>query len=208
MLDFFQRGGWAMWFLLTAAIVAVIFIIERIITFLILKRNPAAFTDRLHEIIETEGIEPAVEYCAESSSPIARIMEAVLIEFQYVGKDKDLLEEAIAKAGVKELAFLDRGMAPLAAVVQLAPMLGFLGTVAGMVAAFDAIALAGTVEPKLVASGISQALITTMTGLAIAIPTAAAHVLFSTIINNYTRSMEEASNSIIELLLQMEVVEE
>ncbi len=208
MLDFFQRGGWTMWFLLASAILALVFIIERIITFSIMNRNPKKFVDKLKEIIENEGIEAGVEYCAKNPSPVARIMESVLTEFQYVGKNKQLLEEAIAKAGVTELAFLDRGMPALAAVTQLAPMLGFLGTVSGMVAAFDAIALAGTVEPKLVASGISEALITTMTGLAIAIPTSAAHVTFSTIINNYTRSMEDASNNIIELLLQMEVVEE
>ena len=208
MLDFFQRGGWTMWFLLATALISVVFIIERIITFLIMNKSPQKFIEKLQSVIETEGIEHAVEYCSKNPSPVGRIMEAVLTEFQYIGKNKDLLEEAIAKTGVKELAFLDRGMAPLAAVTQLAPMLGFLGTVSGMVAAFDSIALAGTVEPKLVASGISQALITTMTGLSIAIPTSAAHVVFSEVINNYTRSMEDASNRIVDLLLQMEVVEE
>ncbi|MCK4524014.1 MotA/TolQ/ExbB proton channel family protein, partial [candidate division WOR-3 bacterium] len=160
MLDFFQRGGWTMWFLLATALISVVFIIERIITFLIMNKSPQKFIEKLQSVIETEGIEHAVEYCSKNPSPVGRIMEAVLTEFQYIGKNKDLLEEAIAKTGVKELAFLDRGMAPLAAVTQLAPMLGFLGTVSGMVAAFDSIALAGTVEPKLVASGISQALIT------------------------------------------------
>ena len=208
MLDFFQRGGWTMWFLLASAIISIVFIIERIIPFILMNKNPQKFVEKLQGVIETEGIEAAVEYCTQNASPVARMMDAVLVEFQYVGKDKQLLEESISKSGVKELAFLDRGMAPLAAVTQLAPMLGFLGTVSGMVGAFDSIALAGTVEPKLVASGISEALITTMTGLAIAIPTSAAHVFFSTVINNYTRSMEDASNSIIELLLQMEVVEE
>jgi len=208
VLDFFQRGGWTMWFLLASAIIAIVFIVERIITFAIMNKSPKKFVKQLTDIIETDGIESAIEFCAKSPSPVARIMESVLTEFQYVGKNKQLLEEAITKAGVTELAFLDRGMPYLAAVTQLAPMLGFLGTVSGMVSAFDAIALAGTVEPKLVASGISQALITTMTGLSIAIPTSAAHVYFSNVINNYTRSMEDASNTIIELLLQMEVVEE
>ena len=180
-----------MWFLLASAIIAIVFIIERTITFIMMNKSPKKFVENLKGVIESEGIEAAVEHCAKNSSPVARIMEAVLTEFQYVGKNKSLLEESISKAGVTELAFLDRGMPFLAAVTQLAPMLGFLGTVSGMVGAFDAIALAGTVEPKLVASGISEALITTLTGLAIAIPTAAAHVFFSTVINNYTRSMED-----------------
>lgn len=105
-------------------------------------------------------------------------------------------------AAVKELAFLDRGMSALAAVVTLAPMMGFLGTVSGMVSAFDAIALAGTVDPKLVASGISEALITTETGLAIAIPVSAAHTWFTNMINSYTRNMELAANDMITFLLE------
>jgi len=196
-----------MWPLLLSAIIGLVFVIERIITFTIIAKNPKKFIDQLQKVIEKEGIEAAVKFCAKNPSPFARILESALTEFQYVGKDKLAVEDAIGRAAVVELAFLDRGMSFLVAVITIAPMLGFLGTVSGMINAFDAIALAGSVEPKLVASGISEALITTQTGLVIAIPVSAAHTYFSTIINGYSRSLEDASNKIMDLLMNLEVEE-
>lgn len=207
MIEWFQKGGIFMWPLLATAIIGFAFVIERMVTFFIMNKNPKTFADNLKSTIENEGIEAGLQFCAKNPSPVARIMEAAITEFQYVGRDKALIEESIAKAGVVELGFLDRGMPILSAVIQLAPLLGFLGTVSGMVNAFDAIALAGTVEPKLVATGISEALITTQTGLVIAIPVSAAHVWFSTVVNNYSRTLEDAANTIVDLLLQIEVVE-
>ncbi|HAF07561.1 MAG: MotA/TolQ/ExbB proton channel family protein [bacterium] len=207
MLDLFQRGGWTMWPLLVLAITGLVFIIERFVTLLIMNKNPKKFVEELKSKIEKEGIDAAIQFCAKNPSPFARIIESALTEFQYVGKDKGAIEDAIAKAGVTELAFLDRGMPFLSVVITLAPMLGFLGTVSGMIGAFDAIALAGTVEPKLVASGISEALITTLTGLAIAIPVSAAYTYFQTVINGYSRTLEDASNKIIEILMSLEIEE-
>jgi len=207
VIEWFQKGGIFMWPLLLTAVIGFAFVIERIITFFIMNKSPKTFAEKLKSTIENEGIEAGLQFCAKNPSPVARIMEAAITEFQYVGRDKALIEESIAKAGVVELGFLDRGMPILSAVIQLAPLLGFLGTVSGMVNAFDAIALAGTVEPKLVASGISEALITTQTGLIIAIPVSAAHVWFTTIVNGYSRTLEDAANTIVELLLQIEVVE-
>uniref|UniRef100_A0A7C3N6W2 MotA/TolQ/ExbB proton channel family protein n=1 Tax=candidate division WOR-3 bacterium TaxID=2052148 RepID=A0A7C3N6W2_UNCW3 len=207
MLDLFQRGGWTMWPLLACAIIGVVFIIERFVTLLIMNKNPKKFVEELKKKIEKEGIDAAIQFCAKNPSPFARIIEAALTEFQYVGKDKGAIEDAIGKAGITELAFLDRGMPFLAAVITLAPMLGFLGTVSGMINAFDAIALAGTVEPKLVASGISEALITTLAGLVIAIPVSAAYTYFQTVINGYSRTLEDASNKIVEILMSLEIEE-
>jgi len=207
VLDLFQRGGWTMWPLLVLAITGLVFIIERFVTLLIMNKNPKKFVEELKSKIEKEGIDAAIQFCAKNPSPFARIIESALTEFQYVGKDKGAIEDAIAKAGVTELAFLDRGMPFLSVVITLAPMLGFLGTVSGMIGAFDAIALAGTVEPKLVASGISEALITTLTGLAIAIPVSAAYTYFQTVINGYSRTLEDASNKIIEILMSLEIEE-
>jgi len=172
-----------------------------------MNKNPKKFVEELKKKIEKEGIDAAIQFCAKNPSPFARIIEAALTEFQYVGKDKGAIEDAIGKAGITELAFLDRGMPFLAAVITLAPMLGFLGTVSGMINAFDAIALAGTVEPKLVASGISEALITTLAGLVIAIPVSAAYTYFQTVINGYSRTLEDASNKIVEILMSLEIEE-
>ena len=202
MIDFFNRGGWTMWFLLTAAIIGILFIIERIITFIWARVNTKKLVNDITKAYNANGVEGAVRVCKRNNSPIARILIEGVQAYAVVGKDKDGMEEAMEGSAVKELAFLDRGMSALSAVVTLAPMMGFLGTVSGMVSAFDAIALAGTVDAKLVASGISEALITTMTGLAIAIPVSAAHTWFSEMINSYTRNMEQAANEVVTHLLE------
>jgi len=202
VIDFFNRGGWTMWFLLTAAIIGILFIIERIITFIWARVNTKKLVNDITKAYNANGVEGAVRVCKRNNSPIARILIEGVQSYAVVGKDKDAMEEAMEGSAVKELAFLDRGMSALSAVVTLAPMMGFLGTVSGMVSAFDAIALAGTVDAKLVASGISEALITTMTGLAIAIPVSAAHTWFSEMINSYTRNMEQAANEVVTHLLE------
>jgi len=101
-----------------------------------------------------------------------------------------------------ELAFLDRGMALLGGLTTVAPFLGFLGTVMGMITAFAAIAMAGEVEPTVVASGISTALITTKWGLIIATPLAIIRILLAGKVDGYTRDMEEAASSLIDYLIE------
>jgi len=202
MVEFFNAGGPVMWPLLFCAIIGIAFIIERLITYVLTRVNVVAFMSNLKETIRKKDAQAGIEYCKTQRSPIARIAEAALERYKKVGPQKDVLEEAIANAGTTELAFLDRGLPILAAVSTIAPILGFLGTVAGMIGAFNAIAIAGEVEPTLVASGISEALITTATGLAIAFPMVAAHVYFSTRSNTYTRAMETAATDLITFLIE------
>ena len=102
------------------------------------------------------------------------------------------------------MSFLERGLVWIATVANIAPMLGFLGTVSGMINAFDSIALAGEIEPTLVASGISEALITTAAGLTIAIPTQAAYNYFVTRIDRFILDMEEASTELVDTLIELE----
>jgi len=202
LIEFFNRGGWTMWGLLFAALIGITYIIERLITFARARVNPKKFTGDLIRAFDKGGVESALTYCKHNQSPVARILESALEKYAKYGKKRDVLEEAMSVSADTELAFLDRGMLILAAVANIAPLIGFLGTVSGMIHAFDAIALAGTVEPTLVASGISEALITTATGLTIAIPIAAFHVYFTQRINNYTKLMEEASTMLVEKLME------
>jgi len=205
MLELFQRGGWTMWLLLAAAIIGIAYIIERLFTLFRARVNPRQFVEQVETAYREDGVEGAIALCNQNPSPVAKIFTPALEKFERYKNSSDLktiLEEAITSAGSVELAFLDRGMLVLAAVAGIAPLIGFLGTVSGMIRAFDAIAAAGTIEPSLVASGISEALITTATGLIIAVPVAAAHVFFTSRINSYTRIMEMASNSLIEFLLE------
>jgi biopolymer transport protein ExbB len=100
------------------------------------------------------------------------------------------------------MAFLEKGMVWLATVANIAPLLGFLGTVSGMIQAFDAIAKAGDVEPSIVAGGISEALITTASGLVIAIPIQALHNFFVSKIDKLIIDMQESSNQFLDELVQ------
>jgi biopolymer transport protein ExbB len=114
------------------------------------------------------------------------------------------VEKAIETAGIIEMSFLERGLIILATVANVAPLLGFLGTVSGMISAFEAIAQAEQVSAKLVASGISEALITTMSGLTIAIPTQVAHNLFVQRIDRFVVEMEDSAAELVDTLASMD----
>lgn len=202
MVDYFHKGGGMMWLLLTVAILSIVVILERIFTLFKLRKNPRKFVSQLIEIIEEEGVGAAKDFCTRDTSVVAKICEAAL---EKVGETKEIIEENVARRASSELGFLDRGMLWLASFATIAPLLGFLGTVTGMIRAFQAVAAAGEVEPTLVAAGISEALITTATGLLIAAPVALAHTFFSSRINAFSRDMEEAANTLIEYLLESKV---
>ena len=202
MVEFFQKGGPFMWPLLFTAIAGLAFVVERFISYAMASINGRRFSEGLKTALSKKGVEGGLEYCRRYRAPLARAIEAGLITYQKVGPNKDALEEAIINAGNVELAFLERGLPILSAVSTVAPILGFLGTVSGMISAFDAVAIAGEIEPTLVASGISEALITTATGLAIAFPIVLFHVFFTTRANGYTRMMENSAASIVEYLLE------
>jgi biopolymer transport protein ExbB len=204
-IEFFDMGGWAMWPLLICALLGFTYIIERMITFARLRVDPEDFAEELVEIFKKDGASTASEYCHQVPSPAARVFGPVIEKYKEQGKktkDKEVYEEVMTRYATRELAFLDRGMLVLASLANIAPMLGFLGTVSGMINAFNAIALAGTVEATLVASGISEALVTTATGLSLAIPISGAHAFFTQKVNGFTRSMEEGAATLMDALLE------
>lgn len=203
MVDYFHKGGGMMWLLLIVAILSIVVMLERLFTLFRLRKNPRKFVNQLIEIIEGEGVEAARDFCARDASVVAKICEAAL---EKAGEAKEIMEESVARKATSELAFLDRGMLWLASFATIAPLLGFLGTVTGMIKAFNAVAQMGEVEPTYVAAGISEALITTATGLLIAAPVALAHAFFSSRINAYTRDMEESANMLLEYLLEKQRV--
>ena len=200
MIELFQQGKAMMWPLLVVLLLGLAFVIERFITLLIKARlNPMKFMDQVTAAIDSDGVDAGRELCDATPQPVAKILGAGLAKAKM---GREFVEEGIASAGAVELAFLDRGMLWIAMASTLAPILGFLGTVTGMIGAFAAIATAGEVEPTIVASGISEALITTATGLAIAAPMVLFHTLFTSIIDRYSRDMEQAASSLVDYLLE------
>jgi biopolymer transport protein ExbB len=201
LVEFFNKGGKFMWGLLALSIVGVAVIIERAITLQKAKADVRALMEKVVGALKKGKLEDAIDICAETRGPIPQILHAGLRQAK---KGTVAVEKAIETAGIIEMSFLERGLIILATVANVAPLLGFLGTVSGMIAAFEAIAQAEQVSAKLVASGISEALITTMTGLTIAIPVQIAHNLFVQRIDRFVVEMEDSAAELVDTLATLE----
>jgi biopolymer transport protein ExbB len=206
LLDYFQRGGGVMWGILLIALIALAISLERIYSlFIKLRANPVKLVENTIKIIEEKGVKEAIDYLNKQKNPVANVLAAGL---EKAGKSKVVVEEAMERRASKELAFLDRGMIFISAAVTLAPILGFMGTVFGMINAFEAIAKAGEVEPTVVSAGIAEALITTAFGLIVAALFSLLYSAFMSRINDFQKKMEEASNYLLEYLLESGVIRE
>ena len=202
VVDLFLRGKWAMWPLLFFSIIAVAVIIERFISLSRASTDAKKLMKNVTDALRTGGPDAAGEVCANTRGTIPQILYAGL---RHVRKGPDAVEKAIENAGTIEMGFLERGLIVLSTTANVAPMIGFLGTVSGMIRAFEAIAQAESVNAKLVASGISEALITTATGLIIAIPVQAAHNYFVSRIDRFVVEMSESSAELVEVIMSGEV---
>jgi biopolymer transport protein ExbB len=195
----FKDGGSMMWFLLACAVAGIALSIERAFTLTLrLRLNVRKFGQELMDTIGKNGVKAGIELCNNAKSPAARVLAAAL---EKADQGKTVVEDAIVRTGASELAFLDRGMPLIAGLTTVAPFLGFLGTVTGMISAFKAVAAVGEVEATVVASGIAEALITTKWGLLIAAPLAIVHILFTGRVNGYLRDMETASGELVDFLM-------
>jgi biopolymer transport protein ExbB len=155
------------------------------------------FMDALRQSLKSGGTKKALGVCADHDGPVSNICEAGLSR---VGKGSDRVEKAIENAGSLEMAFLEKNMGWLTAIIAIAPMMGFTGTVAGMIFAFDAIAAANDISPAVVAVGISQALLTTAFGLIVAMIIQICQNFFSSMIDGMVLDMEERSIELTDLL--------
>lgn len=200
MLNEFKAGGGIMWFLLVCAVLGIALVIERIITiFGKMRLNSKTFVATLIQTIEKNGIDAGIKLCTTKTSPVANICKAAM---EKASGGRAMMEDAVIRASTTELSFLDRGMGLLSGVITVAPFFGFLGTVTGMISAFKAVAAVGEVEPTVVASGISEALITTKWGLIIAAPLSIVFILIQGRVNSYTRDMETSAATLIDYLAE------
>lgn len=202
VIDFFRIGGIVMWLLLGFSVVALAFIIERAIALRKAKINVNEFLAKIRKaLLVNRSVRDAIKICEQYQGPVASIMKAGLVKY---GQPKEDIEKTIENAALYEMGRLERGLTVLATVANVAPLLGFLGTVTGMIASFDALAEAGLSNPGLVALGIKQALYTTAAGLFIAIPTQIAYNFFMSRINRFVRDIETAANMLLEAFTEME----
>ena len=189
------------WPLLACIIVGVIVIIWKLID--IFRKGGATrrILREVDELLAQQQIKEALEVTRESNAPAANILYAGL-ERRDEGAERVM--KAIENQGLIELSKLESGLVVLATLTNVAPLLGFLGTVIGMIAAFQAIQLAGEVDAITVAEGIKIALTTTAAGLAIAIPVSIAHNFFVSRIDHLVIDMEESAQKMIDALFAMQ----
>ncbi len=149
-------------------------------------------------------VDEAIELASSRPGPTAAILVVGLRRIHTQQIHEGELEQAISTTGTIELGFLERGLVILATIANVAPLMGFLGTVVGMILAFAAIEAAGDVDPTLVAGGIKVALLTTATGLLIAIPVNIGYNFFVTRIDMLILDMEQGAQKILNLAWDME----
>ncbi|HEX7120136.1 MAG TPA: MotA/TolQ/ExbB proton channel family protein [Longimicrobiales bacterium] len=204
LLQLFADGGIFMYPLVLCSLLALGVIIAKAYTLWAAHRNSQMILGQVAELGREGRIADAIELAASTPGPVAAILLAGLQRVQDRQSGDADIERAIKTTGTIELGFLERGLIVLATVSNVAPLLGFLGTVAGMISAFGAIAQAGQVEAGLVAGGIKIALITTAAGLIIAIPVNIGYNFFVTRIDKLIQDMEEGTSAVLELVWNLE----
>jgi biopolymer transport protein ExbB len=201
MVKMFIEGGIFMYPILACLILGIMFAIERAWNLSRASINTKKFMLKIREALEKGGDQEAMEVCAHTRGPIASIFHAGLLR---KNRGIDQVEKAIITAGSIEMAFLEKNLVWLSLFISVAPMLGFLGTVSGMIRAFKDIAAANDISPAIVASGISEALLTTMFGLAVAILVQFFHNMFVARVDKLVIDMEESSYDFVDTLVAIE----
>ena len=195
-------GGFMMWPLLACLVIGLVVIVWKLVD-LTAKSSRTRKTLRAVDELVAEGrIAEAIEVAENSRTPAGRILSEGL---RRADEGTERVVKAIENAGMIEMAKLERGLVVLATVSTVGPLLGFLGTVIGMIQAFQAIELAGEVEATTVAGGIKVALITTAAGLVIAIPVSIAHNYFVAKIDRLVIDMEESAQRTVDHLHNIQV---
>lgn len=204
LLTLFADGGWMMYPLVLCSLVALGVIIAKAWTLLAAHRGSARVIQDVEELAVAGKIDEAIHRASSTAGPAAAILLVGLRRIKTRRLGEGEIEKAVATTGAIELAFLERGLVILATVANVAPLMGFLGTVAGMILAFGAIQEAGDVDPTLVAGGIKVALLTTAAGLIIAIPVNIAYNYFVTRIDRLIADMEHGAQKIVSVAWDME----
>lgn len=197
-LDILVLGGWVMVPLILLSFLAVFLLIERWIRIRQAASNPEQITDRVREFVRNGNVQQAIGYCERKDVPITRILKQGL---ERLGRPISEIQDAVQAAGKHETFDLEKRTNLLASIAGIAPMLGFFGTVVGMIRAFRQIQnLQGNVNPAVLAGGIWEALITTATGLLVGILALFSYNFLIGRIRRLSNDMERSATDFIDLL--------
>lgn len=196
---FIEGGAGFMGAVLLCLIFGLALAIERIIYLNLATTNTDKLLQRIEEAMESGGVEAAKEVCRDTRGPVASIF--------YQGLDRadegiEVVEKSVISYGSVQMGLLEKNLSWISLFIAIAPMLGFMGTVIGMIDAFDSIQMAGDVSASLVAGGIKIALITTVSGLVVAIILQIFYNYLVSKIDGIVNNMEDASISLIDILVK------
>jgi len=198
LFSMYLKGGVIMWPILLCSILGLMVVIDRFMILRKAKINIPAFMVRIRGYIKKKDISGAISYCMEENSPVSNIVRKGLKKYR-LGHER--VKESIENAGRQEISKLERGLPILASVAGIAPLLGFLGTVTGMISTFITIQnLQGAANPSDLAGGIWEALITTAFGLIVGIPALALYNYFQNAIKKLVGDMETVANDVVDIV--------
>ena len=201
MWEFIVKGGPIMGLIILCSIMAFAVFMERMWYLRNAKIDTNEFMQEISNKVKKSKVMEAVDMCNTTKGPIARILKSGIMKYD---KPRADMKEAIEDAGVHEVPLLEKNLGVLATIAHIAPLLGLLGTVVGMLKAFQVIEVKAMsmvpVNPGDLAGGIWEALITTVAGLSIAIPTYVAYNYLVSRVNNFVLDMEKSATELVNLL--------
>lgn len=200
---FIEGGAKFMALPLLCLILGLAISLERLITLSLSTGNVQKFVDDVESALNSGGIEAAKDVCRNTRGPVASIF--------YQGLDRteegiEMVEKSVVSYGSVQMGQLEKGTVWISLFIALAPMLGFMGTVIGMIDAFDSIESAGDISPAIVAGGIKVALLTTVAGLIVAMILQVFYNLIISFIDGIVNKMEDASIRLVDMLIKSGLV--
>lgn len=196
---FIEGGAGFMAVVVICLIFGLAIAIERIIYLNLATTNTEKLLEKVDSALNETGVDAALDVCRNTPGPVASIFYQGLSR---IDEGVDVVEKSVVSYGSVQMGLLEKGLTWISLFIALAPMLGFMGTVIGMIDAFDAIAIAGDVSPNLVAGGIKVALITTVTGLIVAMILQVFYNYLLSKVDNLTSDMEDASISLVDIVVK------
>lgn len=197
MFELIKAGGWLMVPIIVCSIVAMTIIIERLWMLRSARVVPENLVAQVWQLHRDGKLSSAHIATVRDGSPLGRILAAGLVNRNH---SREIMKESIEESGRQVVAQLERYLNTLGTIASIAPLLGLLGTVIGMIKVFSAITIAGVGNPTVLAGGISEALLTTAAGLSVAIPSLMFHRYFNGRVDRLVVKMEEESLKIVEVM--------
>ena len=206
MIEILFKGGIMMIPLALCSVIALVILFERMISLRKIRINTGTFVLQVKNMLLRHRIEEALLLCKETPGPIAKITSAGLRKHD---RPREEIKDAIEGAAKSEVYLLERNLGVLGTVAAIAPLIGFLGTVTGMIKAFMQVqTLGGSVDASVLAGGIWEALITTAAGLAVGIPALVFYNWLQSKVEHHVFEMQESSNELMDVFLEKEMRDE